>query len=157
MNNEYYLDLNKKENRESVAFRLMMMGYDITENAGIYTIQAIIRKIQHENGLVVDGLIREDTMRLLMYSDDFILKEVKMFDYIKTKIQYWKDEIEKDKQRFKAVEEKHHLCSKCKFSRYIEFNARYIEINGGYWCLIKNDGYSYNYPCKECKYFKEKK
>lgn len=75
-----YLDLNKESIRRNVVFKLMIMGYDIEENVGIKTIQAIIKKIQLENGLIHDGLIGKNTMSLLGYSEEEIKKMLKIPD-----------------------------------------------------------------------------
>lgn len=66
------LDLNKENIRRDIVFRLKLLGYEIDENAKDKTIQAIIRKIQHENNLIADGYIGKKTMPLLMYNDEEI-------------------------------------------------------------------------------------
>jgi hypothetical protein len=73
-----YLDLNKEKIRRDVAFRLQILGYEVDQNTGIKTIQAIIKKIQLKNGLISDGRIGENTMQLLGYSNEYIRKMIKI-------------------------------------------------------------------------------
>lgn len=76
-----------------------------------------------------------------------------MFDYIRTKIQYWKDtmkEIDREaKEGLALFKEKHPLCGRCKFSSMSYYTSAK--------CSITNEVYTHKYPCKECKYFKEEK
>lgn len=80
-----YLDLNKENIRRNVVFRLKLLGYDIDENVGVRTIQAIIRKIQHENNLIADGYIGKNTMPLLRYNNEEIKKMLRIPDNNKKK------------------------------------------------------------------------
>ena len=73
-----YLDLNKKHIRQSVIFKLRLLGYQIDDDISIRRIQDIVMKIQIDNGLIVDGYIGVRTMPLLGYSTKEIKKMLKI-------------------------------------------------------------------------------
>ena len=83
-----YLDLNKERIRRDVALRLQILGYEVDQNVGIRTIQAIIRKIQSENNLVADGYIGKCTIPLLGYSDKEIKRMLKISTHNEKEISF---------------------------------------------------------------------
>ena len=71
------LNLNKKRIRNSVISKLKELGYSISDNACHHEIITVVKKVQMENGLIVDGYIGEKTMRALGYSGAEICKMLK--------------------------------------------------------------------------------
>jgi uncharacterized protein YeeX (DUF496 family) len=73
-----YLDLNKKHIRQSVIYRLRLLGYQIDDGISIRRIQEIVMMVQRDNGLMMDGYIGVRTMHLLGYSAKEIKKMLKI-------------------------------------------------------------------------------
>lgn len=76
-----YLDLNKKKIKESVVSKLNMLGYQVNIDTPIRKIQEIVKVIQRDNGLMIDGCIGRRTMPLLGYSCNEIRKMLKIPRY----------------------------------------------------------------------------
>jgi murein L,D-transpeptidase YcbB/YkuD len=72
-----YLDLNKDKIKNSVVSKLNELGYHVDKNTSIRKIQEIIKVIQRDNGLMIDGLIGVRTMPLLGYKAEEIRKMLK--------------------------------------------------------------------------------
>lgn len=72
-----HLDLNKTEIKNSIIFKLQLLGFEVNEDTPIWKIKSIIRRIQKDCELMVDGLIGKETMSLLGYSDEEIKKMLK--------------------------------------------------------------------------------
>lgn len=72
-----YLDLNKNKIKNSVISKLKILGYKVDDDISIRKIQEIIKAIQRDNGLMIDGCIGRRTMPLLGYSDKEIRKMLK--------------------------------------------------------------------------------
>lgn len=73
-----YLNLNKDKIKKSVVSKLIILGYKVDENTSIRSIQEIVKIIQRDNGLMIDGYIGRRTMPLLGYSGDEIRKMLKL-------------------------------------------------------------------------------
>ena len=73
-----YLDLNKDKIKKSVVSKLITLGYKVDENTSIRNIQEIVKIIQRDNGLMIDGCIGRRTMPLLGYSRDEIRKMLRL-------------------------------------------------------------------------------
>ena len=73
-----YLNLNKDKIKKSVVSKLITLGYKVDENTSIRNIQEIVKIIQRDNGLMIDGCIGRRTMPLLGYSGDEIRKMLKL-------------------------------------------------------------------------------
>ena len=73
-----YLNLNKDKIKKSVVSKLIILGYKVDENTSIRSIQEIVKAIQRDNGLMIDGCIGRRTMPLLGYSGDEIRKMLKL-------------------------------------------------------------------------------
>lgn len=73
-----YLNLNKDKIKKSVVSKLIILGYKVNENTSIRSIQEIVKIIQRDNGLMIDGYIGRRTMPLLGYSGDEIRKMLKL-------------------------------------------------------------------------------
>lgn len=73
-----YLDLNKDKIKNSVISRLQILGYEVNDDTSVRKIQEIIKVIQRDNGLMIDGCIGRRTMPLLGYSNDEIRKMLKL-------------------------------------------------------------------------------
>lgn len=76
-----YLDLNKDKIKNSVISKLKILGYKVDNDISIRKIQEIIKAIQRDNGLMIDGCIGRRTMPLLGYSNDEIRKLLKIPKY----------------------------------------------------------------------------
>lgn len=73
-----YLDLNKDKIKKSVISKIQTLGYEVDDNTSIRKIQEIIKAIQRDNNLMIDGCIGRRTMPLLGYSDKEIRKMLKL-------------------------------------------------------------------------------
>lgn len=73
-----YLDLNKNKIKKSVVSKLIALGYKVDDDTPIRKIQEIIKVIQRDNNLMIDGCIGRRTMSLLGYSDKEIRKMLKL-------------------------------------------------------------------------------
>ena len=73
-----YLNLNKRKIKMNVISKLKLLGYKVDDNATIRDIQEIIKALQRDNGLMIDGYIGIRTMPLLGYSSDEIRKMLKL-------------------------------------------------------------------------------
>lgn len=73
-----YLNLNKDKVKNSVVSKLNAIGYKVDENTPVRYIQEIVKAIQRDNGLMIDGCIGRRTMPLLGYSGDEIRKMLKL-------------------------------------------------------------------------------
>ena len=79
-----YLDLNKRSVRESVVSKLQALGYTVSADSSttlIFKIQNIIKEIQRNNGLMIDGVIGVRTMPVLGYSLEETKKMLKIHSY----------------------------------------------------------------------------
>ena len=76
-----YLDLNKDKIKKSVISKLQALGYRVDNDISVRKIQEIIKMIQRDNGLMIDGYIGIKTMPLLGYSYDEIRKMLKIPKY----------------------------------------------------------------------------
>lgn len=79
-----YLDLNKDKIKNSVISKLKILGYKVDNDISIRKIQEIIKAIQRDNGLMIDGCIGRRTMPLLGYSNEEIRKMLKLPKYNNT-------------------------------------------------------------------------
>lgn len=73
-----YLNLNKDKIKKSVVCKLSALGYKVDEDTPVRYIQEIVKIIQRDNGLMIDGCIGRRTMPLLGYSGDEIRKMLKL-------------------------------------------------------------------------------
>jgi murein L,D-transpeptidase YcbB/YkuD len=73
-----YLNLNKDKIKKSVVCKLSTLGYKVDEDTSVRDIQEIVKMIQRDNGLMIDGCIGRRTMPLLGYSGDEIRKMLKL-------------------------------------------------------------------------------
>lgn len=72
-----YLNLNKDEIKKSVVCKLIALGYKVDEETSVRDIQEIVKIIQRDNGLMIDGCIGRRTMPLLGYGEYEIRKMLK--------------------------------------------------------------------------------
>lgn len=73
-----YLNLYKDKIKKSVVSKLVTLGYEVNDDTSIRKIQEIVKIIQRDNGLMIDGCIGRRTMPLLGYSDEEIRKMLKI-------------------------------------------------------------------------------
>ena len=73
-----YLDLNKDKIKKSVVSKLNMLGYKVSDDTPIRIVQEIVKAIQRDNGLMIDGLIGRKTMPLIGYSSEEIRRMLKL-------------------------------------------------------------------------------
>ena len=76
-----YLDLNKKNIKKSVVSKLNLMGYKVNEDTKNNIIQNIIKSIQKDHRLMIDGYIGVQTMPILGYTNNEIRKLLKLPKY----------------------------------------------------------------------------
>ena len=81
-----YLNLNKDKIKKNVVCKLSALGYKVDEETSVKDIQKIVKIIQRDNGLMIDGYIGRRTMPLLGYSGEEIRK---MFKLSKNRIFYY--------------------------------------------------------------------
>lgn len=77
-----YLDLNKDKIKKSVVSKLNAIGYEVNEGTSVRCIQEIIKTIQKDNRLMIDGCIGVNTMFVLGYSLKEINKMLKIRKHI---------------------------------------------------------------------------
>lgn len=73
-----YLNLNKDKIKKNVVCKLSALGYKVDEKTSVKDIQKIVKIIQRDNGLMIDGLIGIRTALLLGYSGEEIRKMFKL-------------------------------------------------------------------------------